>query len=233
MNTRLVRILKPIVFLLSLVPFAVLVQRFRTDQLGSDPVQSITHFTGDWAVWFLLISLAITPVRRLHTSLAPLVRFRRMLGLFAFFYATLHLATYIFLFSGFDLAGAVASVRAHDFAAVKQQWLAVWPTMVDDVKKRRFIQVGLFAYVILLLLTITSPQRVLRAMGGKRWQMLHRTVYLAGVLAIVHFWWLVKKGNTQPVADTVVLFALLLARPLSAWWDKRRRSKTALVSRPA
>lgn len=229
MTNRTIKALKPVVFLIALAPFLVLLQRARAGDLGADPVQWITHFTGNWTVYLLLISLAVTPVRRLSPRLAPLVRFRRMLGLFAFFYATLHLLTYVFLFSGFDLSGALTSIRAHDYSAVQQQWLAVWPTMMEDVQKRRFIQVGLASYMILLALALTSPQWVMRSIGGKPWQRLHRLVYVAAALGIVHYWWLVKKGVMAPMRDTVVLALLLLARP--AYRLIVRRPATA--SRPA
>lgn len=231
MNNRTVRFLKPVVFLLCLGPAFLLVQRFRVDNLGSDPVAYITHFTGEWAVYLLLIGLAISPVRRISPKLAWLVRFRRMLGLFAFFYATLHLLTYVFLFSGFDLPGALVSLKAHDLGAVKQKWIDVWPTMVEDVKKRRFIQVGLLAWTMLLALAVTSPQWVMRRMGGKPWQTLHRLVYGAAALAIVHYWWLVKRGDFQPLRDTLILAALLVARPVWLWVDKRRAKPTARVVR--
>ncbi len=229
MTNRAIKILKPFVFLAALVPFFVLVQRFRTDNLGADPVQWITHFTGNWAIYVLLVSLAITPVRRLSPKLAWLIRFRRMLGLFAFFYATLHLLTYVLLFSGFDLSGALGSLKAHDFASIRGQWLAVWPTMVEDVKKRSFIQVGLASYVILLVLTLTSPQWVMRKMGGKPWQALHRLVYLAAFLGVVHYWWLVKKGVMAPLRDTLVLAVLLLARPA---YRLLQKSRPAAVPKP-
>ena len=195
MSTRTIRIFKPIVFLLCLVPFFGILYQFRTDALGTDPVATLTHETGEWAVYMLLASLAITPIRRLWSKLSWLVRFRRMLGLFAFFWATLHLFTYIFLFSGFDLQGALANLKAHQFASIAQKFHDVWPTMVDDIEKRRFIQVGLLAYSILLALAATSPQWVMRGMGGKSWKTLHRTVYGAAVLAILHYWWLVKKAT--------------------------------------
>ncbi len=214
-------LLKPLVFLIALLPYGYMVQRFRTQDLGADPVQWLTHFTGNWALYLLLVSLAITPVRRLLPKMAWLVRFRRMLGLFAFFYATLHLAIYVFLFSGFDLPGAMASLRVQDLHAIRQQWASVWPTIVDDLKKRRFIQVGLISYVILLALAVTSPQRVMRAMGGKPWQRLHRLVYVAAVLSVVHYWWLVKKGVFAPWRDTAVLALLLLARPASRLFTKK------------
>lgn len=213
MTNRTTRLLKPVIFVFGLLPWLYMVQRFRTENLGADPVQWLTHFTGNWALYLLLISLAITPVRRLSPTLAWLVRFRRMLGLFAFFYATLHLAIYVFLFSGFDLPGAMISLQHHDFAAIRQQWAAVWPTIADDLKKRVFIQVGLLSYAILLALAVTSPQRVMRALGGKPWQTLHRMVYIAAVLSVIHYWWLVKKGNYEPWKDTVVLAFLLLSRP--------------------
>lgn len=225
MTSRTIRVLKPVVFLVALLPFFFLTYRFQTGNLGADPVQWITHFTGNWAVYLLLVSLAVTPVRRLTPKLTWLIRFRRMLGLFAFFYATLHLLTYVFLFSGFDLSGAITSLKAHDLASIRQQWLAVWPTMVDDVKKRSFIQVGLASYVILFVLTLTSPQWVMRKMGGKPWQVLHRLVYLAAFLGIVHYWWLVKKGVMAPLRDTVALFILLLARPAFRLLQKYKPAK--------
>jgi methionine sulfoxide reductase heme-binding subunit len=213
MPTRILRILKVIVFMLSLVPFAGMVWSFQADNLGADPVQTLTHWTGDWTMYMLLGSLAITPIRRLSPKIAWLIRFRRMIGLFAFFYGTLHMFTYVFLFSGFDVTSAFESLRQHDFAAIADQWRTVWPTMMEDVAKRRFIQVGLLAYVILLALAVTSPQWVLLKMGGKPWQTLHRTVYGAAVLGVIHYWWLVKKGVISPGKDTVVLGILLLARP--------------------
>jgi sulfoxide reductase heme-binding subunit YedZ len=221
MTNRAIRILKPFVFLLALSPFLGMAWAFHTDSLGTDPVQSLTHWTGDWTIWMLIISLAITPVRRLSPKLAWLVRFRRMIGLFAFFYATLHLMTYIFLFSGFDITGAVASLRQYDFGAIRQQWAAVWPTMVDDVKKRRFIQVGLLSYLILLALALTSPQWIMRKLGGKPWQTLHRLVYIAAILGVIHYWWLVKKGVRAPWKDTAVLAVFLLARPAYLWLKKK------------
>ena len=228
MSPRLIRLLKPIVFLLCLSPALLLVQRFRTDNLGSDPVATLTHFTGNWAVYFLLIGLAVSPVRRLSVKLTWLVRFRRMLGLFAFFYASLHLLTYVFLFSGFDLPGAIADLRLHHVAAIRQKWMDVWPTMIGDIQKRRFIQVGLLAWVMLLALAVTSPQWVMRRMGGRPWQMLHRLVYAAAALTIVHYWWLVKKGNLEPLADTLVLAVLLAARPV---WKLYQRSRTRTIAR--
>ena len=191
--------------------------------LNADPVNYITHFTGNWALWILLGSLAITPARRLSNKLAVLVRFRRLIGLYAFFYATLHLATYVFLFSGYDLPGALHAAGAGHFREFLTQWHLVWPTIWDDLKKRRFIQVGLLSWLILLALTATSPAIVLRAIGGKPWQRLHRLVYVAALTAVIHFWWLVKAGNRTPWRVTAILLLLLAAR-LTYTALKRRAS---------
>lgn len=228
MPTRLIPAVKVVIHLLCLAPFLVLLNRFRHDNLGADPVATITHFTGDWAMYFLLISLAVTPVRRLHTRLSNLIRFRRMLGLYAFFYATLHLATYLFLFSGYDVPTAWAGVQAGHLGEVVTQLKLVWPTIWDDVQKRRFVQVGFAAWVILLALALTSPQAILRAMGGKNWQRLHRLVYAAAILAVIHYWWLVKTGVRSPWKDTAVLAILFLAR--IAYTVIKRRSKKSAAS---
>ena len=152
-----------------------MIYAYRSGALANDadPVNTLTHWTGDWALWWLFVSLAVTPIRRLSPKLSNLIRFRRMLGLYAFFYATLHLSTYVFLFSGFDVQAAIAGVQAGHLGVIWTQLKAVWPTMLDDVLKRKFIQVGLFAWVVLLALALTSPTFMLRAMGGKNWQRLH------------------------------------------------------------
>jgi len=222
MPTRLVPVLKLFAHLACLAPLAWLLEQYRNGALASDadPVNTITHFTGNWTLWILLASLAITPIRRLSPKLAWLIRFRRMIGLYAFFYATLHLATYIFLFSGYDLPGAIAGIKSGHPEVVIDQWKAVWPTMLDDAKKRRFIQVGLFAWAILLILAATSPKAVLRALGGKTWQRIHRLVYLAAIAGVVHYLWLVKTGVRAPWKDATVLAILLLARIA---WSLRKR----------
>ncbi|HEY4010337.1 MAG TPA: protein-methionine-sulfoxide reductase heme-binding subunit MsrQ [Acidobacteriaceae bacterium] len=214
MPSRAIPYVKVVVHIACLLPFFYLLHLYRDGQLATfaDPVNYITHFTGDWALWLLLVTLAVTPVRRLHRSLGWMVRFRRMLGLYCFFYATLHLATYVFLFSGYDTAGAIAGLRAGRLAEPWHQLVIIWPSMLDDAEKRRFIQVGLLAWLILLALAVTSPQRVLRAMGGKAWQRLHRLIYVAGFAAVVHYWWLVKTGVRTPWKVTAVLFVLLLWR---------------------
>jgi methionine sulfoxide reductase heme-binding subunit len=214
MSKNTIVTLKVLIHLLCLAPFVWLLRLFTSGALAlnPDPVNYITHFTGDWTLYILFTSLAITPVRRLSPKIAWLIRFRRLIGLYAFFYATLHLATYIFLFSGYDIQTAIAGVRSGHPAEIVTQWKAIWPHMVDDVLKRRFIQVGLFAWFILLALACTSPAVIMRAMGGKNWQRLHRLVYIAAIAGIVHYWWLVKVGNNAPFKDTVVLTSLLIAR---------------------
>ncbi len=227
MPTRAIPYVKVFVHLLCLMPFLYLLEAYRSGSLANqtDPVNYITHFTGDWALWLLLTDLAITPVRRIHSSLAWLVRLRRMTGLYAFFYATLHLLTYVFLFSGYDVPAAVAGLHAGHLAEPWRQLKLIWPTMLDDVKKRPFIQVGLFAWLILLALALSSPQRVLRWMGGKNWQRLHRLIYLAAIATVVHYWWLVKTGVRTPWKDTAVLAVLLGIRLVFAAQKRLRQPK--------
>ncbi len=209
--------------LLLLLPLAYLFLLYRSGSLAlnPDPVNYITHFTGNWALWILLLSLAINPARRLSPRISWLIRLRRLIGLYAFFYSTLHLATYVFLFSGYDIATVLTAARHGHPDEFLTQWHQVWPTIFDDAKKRRFIQVGLLSWLILLALAATSPGRVLRAMGGKNWQRLHRLVYLGACAAVIHFWWLVKSGVRTPWRVTSVLAALLIFR--LAYMASRRR----------
>ena len=214
MPNRVVPYLKVVVHALCLLPALVLLRMYLNGTLAleADPVNYITHFTGNWALWLLLCDLAITPVRRVHAALSWMVRFRRMVGLYAFFYATLHLLTYVLLFSGYNVPAAIEGLRMGHLLEPWAQFKLIWPTILDDLQKRKFIQVGLAAWVILLALAATSPQRVLRAMGGKNWQRLHRLIYAAGALACVHYWWLVKTGVRTPWKVTAVLTVLLLMR---------------------
>jgi sulfoxide reductase heme-binding subunit YedZ len=207
MKNRWILGLKWIVFPLCLVPLAKLVADGFTNRLGPDPIAEITHRTGFWALYCLLASLAITPLRRLHPRLSWLIRFRRMVGLFAFFYASLHLLTWIWLFAEFDL-----HAMAHDFV------------------KRPFITAGIFAWVILLALAATSTQWAVRTLGGKRWQWLHRAVYAAAIAAVIHYWWIVKPGVRTPWKVTAVLAVLLLAR--LAWMAKEsmRKNRPSLAA---
>jgi sulfoxide reductase heme-binding subunit YedZ len=232
MSKRAILTLKTLLHLLCLAPFAWLLHLFTSNSLANyaDPINFITHFTGDWTLNLLFASLAITPIRRLSPKLSFLIRFRRLLGLYAFFYATLHLSTYIFLFSGYDIATALAGLRAGHPGELVTQWKIVWPRMVDDALKRRFIQVGLFAWIILLALAVTSPGFILRAMGGKNWQRLHRLIYVAAIAGVIHYWWLVKKGDYSPSFDTVVLTLLLLARVTYVLIKRSKKNQPSLKS---
>jgi sulfoxide reductase heme-binding subunit YedZ len=229
MSKRSILALKFVLHLLCLAPFVYLLNLYRNGALAlnPDPVNYITHFTGDWTLYILLATLAITPLRRLSPRISFLIRFRRLIGLYAFFYATLHLATYIFLFSGYDLATVLTSVRAGHPGEIVTQWKVIWPAIVDDLLKRRFIQVGLLAWVILFLLAATSPAFVMRAMGGKNWQRLHRLIYVAAIAGVIHFWWLVKTGVRTPWKDTAVLTVLLLARIAYTAWKRTQKRKPA------
>jgi len=231
MSKRAILILKILTHLLCLAPFAWLLHFYTSGALAlnADPVNYITHFTGDWAVYTLLACLAVTPLRRLSPKIAWLIRLRRLIGLYAFFYASLHLATYIFLFSGYDLPTALTSLRAGHPGVVIDDWKQVWPTILHDLLKRRFIQVGFFAWLILLALALTSPAFIMRAMGGKNWQRLHRLVYVAAIAAVIHFWWLVKTGVRTPWKDTAVLAVLLLARVA---YTALKRLRTPNPARP-
>jgi sulfoxide reductase heme-binding subunit YedZ len=235
MPKRAIIATKVLLHLLCLAPFAWLLHLFTSGALGlyADPINYITHFTGDWTLYTLFASLAITPIRRLSPALSFLIRFRRLIGLYAFFYATLHLATYIFLFSGYDVVTALAGLRAGHPGELVTQWKIIWPRMVDDVLKRRFIQVGLFAWLILLSLAVTSPAFIMRAMGGKNWQRLHRLIYVAAIAGIIHFWWLVKTGNNAPWKDTAVLTVLLLARIVYTAIKRSKKPPTPVRPTPA
>ncbi|MBS7455801.1 sulfite oxidase heme-binding subunit YedZ [Coralloluteibacterium stylophorae] len=194
---------KTLVHLLALVPAGVLGWRVLDafqggDALGADPVAAITHFTGLWALRMLLVSLAITPLRRL-TGWPGWVRFRRMLGLYAFFYASLHFATYLFL----DLGG-------------------LWAQILEDLTTRSYIIVGFGAWLILLALASTSTTRAIRRLG-RRWAQLHRLVYVAAVLAVLHFVWLVKADLREPALYAAILAVLFGIRI----WYRLRAAKAA------
>jgi sulfoxide reductase heme-binding subunit YedZ len=224
MPNRWIPYVKALVHVLCLLPLLALLRSYQTGALGlmADPVNYITHQTGYWTLFLLIASLAVTPLRRLHPKLANLIRFRRLLGLYAFFYATLHLSTYVFLFSGYDVPTVVAGLRAGHPGVVVEQWKLIWPTVLDDLKKRRFIQVGLFAWFLLFVLAATSPVFVMRWMGGKAWRRVHWLVYVAAIAGVVHYWWLVKKGVQAPMPFTLVLVALLGARIVWSAMNRRR-----------
>src|SRR5579863_2098238 len=173
--------------------------------LGADPVAYITHSTGDWTIRFLLITLAITPFRKL-LSLPALIRYRRMLGLFAFFYGSAHFMTYLWLYQSFDMH-------------------AIWA----DVWKRRFITVGFLGFVLMIPLAITSTKGWIRRLGGKRWQMLHRAIYVSAVAGVIHYAWLVKSDERKPLQYAVLVSILLLYRVV-AWLLGRRQPATRGVA---
>lgn len=198
-------VLKVLVWIACLSPFVWLVWGAVTNTLGPDPTATITFTTGLTTLRLLAIMLAISPVRKLIPKLAWLIRFRRLLGLFVFFYATLHLMTWVGLYTGFDL---------------KQ--------MTSDVVKRRYITAGMAAWLLMLPLAATSTNWAIRKLGGKRWNGLHKLVYAAAVCGVVHYWWQVKTGVLTPLSITVIIAVLLLARPVVAWMQRRRlRTVTA------
>jgi methionine sulfoxide reductase heme-binding subunit len=173
--------------------------------LGPDPDARIALRTGYTTLVLLTVTLAITPVRRLSPRLNWLVRFRRLIGLFAFFYATIHMLTYVGLYSGFDVQ-----------------------TMLDDIAKRRFITSGVVAWLLLLPLALTSTTGSIRKLGGKQWNRLHRLVYIAAICGVVHYWWQVKTGVLTPLPLTIVIAVLLLARVVYAFVKRgKARAVTA------
>jgi sulfoxide reductase heme-binding subunit YedZ len=192
----MLRYLKPVVFLACLAPLAWLVWRTLHNALGANPIEAITHFTGDCTLTFLLITLAVTPLRKL-TRQYWLINFRRMLGLFAFFYGTLHLMTWVWPDKGFDV---------HD--------------MLADIVKRRFITAGMTAYALMIPLALTSTKWSIRKLGGKRWQALHRLIYFSAAAGVIHYIWLVKADLKKPLEYAAVLALLMLYR-LIAWIGSR------------
>jgi sulfoxide reductase heme-binding subunit YedZ len=199
--------LKTLTWLACLWPLGRLIWGAATNNLGADPTATITFATGLATLRLLTISLALTPIRRLIPQLSWLIKFRRLIGLFAFFYATLHLATYVALYAGFDL---------HAMAA--------------DIAKRRYITMGLTAWLLLLPLAATSTNWAIRKLGGKRWNRLHKLVYAAAICGVIHYWWQVKPGVLAPLSITIVLGLLLLSRPIWTLWQKQLRNKKAVPS---
>jgi sulfoxide reductase heme-binding subunit YedZ len=204
MNRSTIIILKTLTWFACLWPLALLVYGAVTNNLGADPTAKITFTTGYNTLLLLILSLAITPVRSLSPRLSWLIRFRRLLGLFAFFYGTLHLLTYIALYAGFDVHA-----------------------MIADIEKRRFITMGVAAWLLLVPLAATSTSWSIRKLGGKRWNRLHKLVYLAAICGIIHYWWQVKPGVLSPLRLTIVLAVLLLARPILAHIQRRKSRVTA------
>jgi sulfoxide reductase heme-binding subunit YedZ len=192
-------LIKAVVFAAALIPAAALLYGFYTNDLTANPGDYITDQTGTWAIAFLFISLSITPLRRL-TGWNEAIKLRRMLGLFSFFYATLHMLTWLVLLHFFDVAA-----------------------MFEDVAMRPFNTIGMATFLILLALALTSNQLSIRLLK-RRWQTLHRLAYVAAICAVLHFWWLVKADTTEPQRWALGL-AILLG--LRAWWAYQKRRRTA------
>ncbi len=190
------KFVKPAVFLLALVPFALLLVRALTDNLGPDPAQELSIETGEWTLRFLLITLALTPLRQL-TGQSGFIRHRRMLGLFALFYATVHLLVWMNLILGF-------------------RWFAIAEEIVD----RPYITVGFTAFLILVVLGITSPKTMVRKMG-KNWKRLHRLVYIATILGVIHLLWILRTDVTEAVLYGFITFVLLGYRILRNLGNKK------------
>jgi methionine sulfoxide reductase heme-binding subunit len=198
---------KVAVFLLCLAPLGMLIARAIEGRLTANPIEFITHTTGDWILRFLIITLAVTPLRRIP-GMSSLIRFRRMFGLFTFFYAFLHFSTWIELDKFFD-----------------------WAEMMKDVEKRRFITVGFTGFVLLIPLAVTSTTGWIRRLGGRRWQMLHRAIYLAAIAGVIHYYWLVKSDVRKPLQYAFFVGALLIWR-LATWiYDRTRNGVASEVSR--
>ena len=183
---------KVFLFLFCLLPVTALTWRFLRHDLTANPVEFITHVTGDWTLRLLCVSLAITPLRKL-LRVPELIRFRRMFGLFAFFYACLHFTTYIWLDKFFDLSD-----------------------MWKDIAKRPYITIGFLAFLLLIPLAITSTAGWVRRLGGRRWRLLHRAIYISAVAGVIHYYWLVKSAVLRPLAYGAVV-GVLLAWRLGDW----------------
>jgi methionine sulfoxide reductase heme-binding subunit len=191
------RLLKPLVAAAALAPLAWLALGAWRGWLGANPIETITRSTGLWTLRLMVITLAITPIRW-ATGWNDVIRFRRMLGLFAFFYGTLHLFTYLWLDQFFD-----------------------WGSIAKDVVKRPFITAGFSAYVLLVPLAVTSTAGMIRRLGGRAWRRLHRLAYVAAALGVVHYWWLVKL-DTRPPRNYGIILAVLLSVRLWTWVRRRR-----------
>lgn len=204
---------KAAVFLVCLLPLGALGWRALHHDLTANPIEFITHATGDWTLRFLVLTLAINPLRE-WLRLPELIRFRRLLGLFAFFYACLHFTTYIVLDKFFDLA-----------------------EMGKDVAKHRYITVGFTAFLLLIPLAITSTAGWIRRLGGRQWRSLHRAIYLSAPAGVIHYYWLVKSAVLRPLAYGAII-GVLLAWRFAAWYLRRWRpalvrAKTLRISENA
>jgi methionine sulfoxide reductase heme-binding subunit len=196
------RFTKIAIFLGALIPLGRLVWKYFHDGLGANPIEFITHSTGDWTLIFILITLSVTPARQI-TKQYWLVGVRRMVGLFAFFYGTLHFTTYIWLDQSFDVHG-----------------------ILKDIVKRPFITVGFAAFLLMIPLALTSTAWSIRRLGGKNWQRLHRLIYFTAILGVIHYLWLVKADRSKPLEYGTLLSVLLLYR-VGAWAKQRTNLTSA------
>ena len=192
-------LLKTLTWAACLGPAILLTYQAVTNTLGPDPTANIELTTGYNTLLLLILSLAITPLRKFVPRLGWLIKFRRLLGLFAFFYGTLHMLAYVALYAGFNVSA-----------------------MLDDIAKRKFITMGAATWLLLLPLAATSTNWAIRKLGGKNWNRLHKLVYVAAVCGIVHYWWQVKPGVLAPMNLTISLAVLLALRPVLGWWQRRR-----------
>jgi sulfoxide reductase heme-binding subunit YedZ len=204
-------VLKPAAFLAALLPVAWMIWAGLTGNLSANPLSDITNETGVWALRFLCLTLAITPIRRL-TGWNVVIRFRRMAGLFAFFYGSLHFLIYVIAdrFAGLDFPDGIVA-----WSTVRN----LISSVADDIYKRPFITIGFTTLMIMLPLAITSTAGMIRRLGGRRWQALHRLIYLAAVTAVIHYWWLVKLDVTSPRWYAIAVAALFGVR---LWWARSK-----------
>ncbi|MDH3405331.1 MAG: protein-methionine-sulfoxide reductase heme-binding subunit MsrQ [Gammaproteobacteria bacterium] len=194
--------IKPAIFVVALVPLAWIIYRTVNNDLGANPIETLNRYTGDWVLRFLMITLAVTPLRKL-TGWNGLLRYRRMLGLFAFFYVCLHFLSYAWLDQNFVLAD-----------------------IIKDVIKRPYITVGFASFLMLIPLAVTSTNAMVRRLGAKRWQTLHRLVYAIGIGGVVHFLWLVKSDIREPLVYAIILTLLLGYR----FWTRVHSSQNTVAS---
>jgi len=206
MNRSTLITLKTLVWIGCLWPLALLVYRVVTGSLGPDQTAEIASITGLSALWLLVATLSVSPLRALSPRLSWLIQLRRPLGLFVFFYATLHMLTWLGLYAGFDLN-----------------------TIKTDITRRRFIIMGVTTWLLLLPLALTSTTWAIRKLGGKNWNRLHMLIYVSAITAGIHYWWKVKTGVISPAPYMVVILVLLGVRPLLAW-NRKRKQRSAVAA---
>ena len=209
MNRTTLILLKTAVWIACLWPIGLLAYGALTPNgLGADPTAKIELSTGYTTLMLLTIGLGITPVRRLSPRLGWMIKFRRLIGLFAFFYATVHMLAYVALYAGLNVNA-----------------------MIDDIAKRKFITMGAAAWLLLLPLALTSTNWAIRKLGGKRWNLLHKLVYVAVICGVIHYWWQVKAGVILPLPFTIAVAILLMARPIQSWYLRRNARSAGTLAR--